>query len=271
MKKIVLLAVVAFAVAAAVLLYRANYRFSFISGAYKTGELSLRVPAADFEIFIDGKKRPSESSEGWLAFKSLKPGRHSVLIAKQDYWPWLKNIRIKENAVLEANALLVPQNPEWKILVSPLQDQSDKTLEEVARSGKIIKDAAEAQNVFKKDAGDIRLSLNEERTVLAAEWLGAPGNAPYYFCDDSSCSDSVAVLNSKSPIKSFDFYPGRTDAAIIAIEDGVYAIEVDGRGGRMLFPFYKGKSPVSVVYGGGDFLYVFDENILAETKLNRNN
>lgn len=269
--KIIIVSTILILIAAgAVFLFQKGYRFSFISGAYKSGSLRVHISEKldDAELFLDGKRQEMELADGnFVQFDELKPGKHSIIVSKYNYWPWQKSVNIEPNSTADSSALLVPRNPQWNILISPSESQSGKSLEELAKSGKIIKDAAAAQNIFKKSADGIELYLDEERLVLSARWLGLGDSVPYFFCDDSSCKREITVLTSKSQIKSFDFYPGKNDALIVAVQDGIYAIELDSRGQRMLFPVYKGRSPVSIVYGGEKSVYVFDEDSLAEIKL----
>ena len=85
---------------------------------------------------------------------------------------------------------------------------------------------------------------------------------PFY----AESSESV-ILKAPSPIRAAAFYP-RREAAIVAYSNGVYLLELDGRGGHILAPIYKGKEPSFVLPAtDGDLLYILDDGILFRVKL----
>jgi hypothetical protein len=85
--------------------------------------------------------------------------------------------------------------------------------------------------------------LYKEGNKLMAIWRGEAKEIPFYFCEEETglCDSSMVVTDSKSPIKYFDFYPGRNDVVIYSNADGVFITEMDKRGNQNWFPLATGR------------------------------
>jgi hypothetical protein len=66
----------------------------------------------------------------------------------------------------------------------------------------------------------------------------------------------VAKTNLKD-VRSAVYFPGRTDVLLVAVKDGVYAIDVNNSSPRNFMPIYKGTSPIFVITQN-NILYVKD-------------
>lgn len=275
-----LICVIVFLIAAPVAaMYSAGYRFSPISGFYKTGGIYVSSPLSGSRIFINNKEEAKTGllEEGAL-LQNLKPGKYTVLAAKEGYWPWQKRLFVREQAVTEAKALLVTKEPAGKLLFSA-EDMAQGKIWQSKEYSQIYKDLLVLEKLSIEKAtttekttsnGKQTLTIDQSRATLSVNWNDGSQNAPYFFCSDEEtkeCPEETTVLESKFPIKGADFYPGRDDAMIISVESGVYAIEIDGRGGRMLQPVYKGKNPISIMYPGDTLIYILDENSLFQLSL----
>lgn len=77
----------------------------------------------------------------------------------------------------------------------------------------------------------------------------------------------VLVFRSKFPIINIDFFPGRRDVIIAALSNGIYALELDRRGGQNLQPIYKGKNPDFAAFPGQKKVYILDDGNLISVEL----
>ncbi|QQG46277.1 MAG: PEGA domain-containing protein [Candidatus Niyogibacteria bacterium] len=89
-------------------------------------------------------------------------------------------------------------------------------------------------------------------------WLATP--LPYFL----SSSDEL-VFETKSQIRGASFFPKRSDLAVIAFANGIFASEIDGRGSRNIQPIYKGKNPQFTVLNNK--IYILDQGVLALMEL----
>lgn len=101
-------------------------------------------------------------------------------------------------------------------------------------------------------------------------WFDAPKDEktlPYFLFGEKNIKFPVLVFRSKFPLNNIDFFPGRRDVIIAALSNGIYALELDRRGGQNLQPIYKGKSPVFAVFQGEKTIYILDDGNLISIEL----
>jgi hypothetical protein len=246
-----------FVVIPPLILFSFGYRLDYASGfgLRETGGLYVSSLAGS-KIFVNNVE---EKNVGFLQtglfMQGLLPGKYFIFSTKDGYWPWSKNIAVKKEMVAEAKAILVPQNPRGEIV------SDKKVFADLTALKKGFKTAtttnAEKQNVY----------LYTEKNNLRAKWLGDSSSLPYFFCDDNFCKDDILLLKTPAPIKNIGFYPQRKDVAVVALQNEIYALEIDGRGGRTFHPVYKGKEPVFGVGRGESSIYVLDEANLIKISL----
>jgi len=247
------------------LFYTVGYRWDLKLGFYKTGGLYISSPVTGSKIFVNSKeKKQTNIFQSGVFLQSLKPNKYSILVTKDDYWPWQKTLVVKEQLVTEARAILIPKEPKGEIVFwgnySPLEMSK---YYEIMANLKATTTEYTRLTVNQKE----KLWWNPKDNKIWVEWLGAKESLPYFFCDDNSCSDEILIFNSRSPVRNVDFYPKRKDAVIIAVQNGIYALEIDGRGGRNIQPIYKGKDPIFTTYQNENSIYILDEDKLIEIKL----
>ena len=247
------------------LLYSLGFRWDSTFHFYKTGGLYLSSPVTGSKIFVNNKeKKQTNIFQGSLFLQGLKPSKYSVLITKDDYWPWLKTLTVKEQMVIEARAILMPKESRGEVVFwgnySPLK--ISKYYEIMANLKTLEKPTYSRLTINQKE----EIWWNPKDNKVFGKWLGDKESLPYFFCDDTSCRDEILIFNSLSPIRNIDFYPKRKDAIIVAVQNGIYAVEIDGRGGRNIQPIYKGKEPIFTTYKNEGSIYVLEEDKLIEIK-----
>lgn len=313
--------------------YVLGYRLGDDFRLKKTGGLYISSPVTGSEISIDKKirKRTSILQSGVFA-QSLTPRAYKILVTKEGYRPWEKELRVLPQAVTEARALLVPAEPNAEVVfrgkfrglsASPVEPiffliekrgagnvpvfyrpQTNEFLSfeaSPALQTSVFKGNAEvlrwrqggvvllldgkprrlsfdfARRSFRavplgdetprKTPDDViaertrtdareftKVTFGPERRELRAFWL--PDRLlPYYF----QASEELLL---QADVRSFEFYPGRRDAVVAAFDNGIWAVELDSRGGRIIQPIYKGKEPILAAVPGGRELYALDDGVL---------
>ncbi len=240
-----------------IILYTSGYRIDKNFKIRKTGGLYISSPFSGSKIFVDNKEE-SETSflTGGLFMQNLTPGNYKVLVAKDKFWPWAKELEVKEGLVTEARAFLIVKDPEGEVILNDISKKGkDFSSSYNDILGRLL--LPELNPFVKINANkDEKIFVGDSDTVWI-EWLLKDSPLPYYFCNNQKCETPLLVLDSTSPIRKVDFYPNRKDVLVIAVQNAIYAIEVDGRGGRILQPIYKGKSPIFEIENNS--IYILDE------------
>ena len=118
-----------------------------------------------------------------------------------------------------------------------------------------------AENLQRKDSrGELLIQYSPENKTLGAKWI-SESEPPRYF------SGREETLLANHLIKNFEIYTGRRDIVIAAFDNGIWAIEIDGRGGRIIQPIYKGGEPDFAIVSGRKELYILDGGILFAASL----
>ncbi|MEK7081447.1 MAG: PEGA domain-containing protein [Patescibacteria group bacterium] len=292
--------------------YESGYRLGDSFNFVKTGGIYIYSPESGSEIYLNGDK--IEETGFFLKdffVDDLKPGKYSVLISKEKFWPWAKNVTIKEGMVAEAIAFLIPKDPEGETVPKNIEEAnpaetetSGKTAttkkkpeanpeylrilslfeEEKINKEKVVKSNTLAKNpadespatsspekteeyIYEKVSPRGKVGLWREGNQILAKWLKSDRSLPYYFCEgnNENCREIIAIFNSASVVRSLDFYPGRDDVVVIAVENGIFAIEIDSRKTQNFQPIYKGVDPYFII--DGNTFYVKDKDAIIKIKI----
>lgn len=324
-----------FLAAPPVLLYANGWRITSDFSLKRVGGIFISAGTTGAEIYIDGdfQKKTNILQQG-LFMQGLTPDKISIIVAKEGYWPWAKDLEVKESFVTEARAFLVPQDitgntilegkysniyevPGEKILMLEKKSTNDfsydffipqeRRLITVVRGISALSSSVPFKT-FEEDGGDLylifpsktvhvqfdmtsgtataditanraidgslpsfphkilidsheqsRIWLSRDNTEIRAEWTQEPP-LPYYFIEKET-----TIFSSPHIIRSFDFYGSRRDVILFAVENNIFAIELDGRSTRNFQPLYKGREPRFVSIG--NIIYILEGNFLLEAKL----
>ncbi len=261
-----------------ILLYTSGYRITSDFNLVETGGIYIYSPEAGSQIYINHKKEKETGIfQKDLFIQNLTPGVYSILISKKGFWPWSKEVEIEERKVAEAIAFLIPQSPESKRILKdieiPATDSAatsttpNKEYEELSLLFETPEQPATSTvKFFEKfsDRGRVGIWRDQYNNIFA-EWLKDKEDLPNYFCRRSVCESTVLVFNSTGPIKSFDFYPKREDVVLMALSNGVFAIEIDVRKNQNFQPIYKGVDPYFII--NNSVLYIKDNEDILEISL----
>lgn len=245
-------------------LYTQGYRLSVEEGLIlqKTGGLYITAPTAEASVFINGEEEKLGGffSNGLLVQK-LVPGFYTVLVAKEGYWPWVKLLPVTEGRVTEARSFLVSKTPEKEPIpeLLPVRDENGDNIKNTRYQNLIAafsKQAAVSEGPLTQGARagilseSNRIRLIQEEKNIYAYFDNKNEPLPSSFCKQALCSPEMLVFWSTFPIKHVSFLPGRDDVALIAVEKGVYAIDIDLRGEQNFVPVYTGIDPTFLIDNG---------------------
>jgi len=275
-----------------ILLYTNGYRINSKFEIVETGGIYIYSPQAGSDIYINNKKKDVTTIFNKDIFvQNLKPGNYKILIAKEDFWPWAKEVEVKERHVAEAIAFLIPKEPDWKIIPEYIMDDeaendTSKKIEKNPNPGhekilalfeekynskdKLKLDTDTQKSTTTKDKIEEfskrkRTGLWSEDAQIFAMWLSDEKYMPNYFCRGEICQNPLLVFSSTEEIKSLGFYPGREDVILLAVGIGIYALEIDSRVHQNFQPLYKGTNPIFIIEG--KTLYAKDGEIIFSLSL----
>ena len=283
------LIVVFFMIIPVITLYTSGYRMGDNFKLVETGGIYILSPEQNAEIYINNKKRKETSMfQKDLFVQNLKPGKYTVLISKKEFWPWAKEVEVEERKVTEAIAFLIPKNLRGDVIQKKITipaDSDNATTTKINIEYKKISDLFKKQypdnksiNKLKKDKktsdtkkdevtskrGRVKIWLSKDNQVIA-NWTKDADQLPNYFCRKDICNGTVTVFKSVEPVKSLSFYPGREDVVLIAISNGIFAIEIDARKNQNFQPVYKGIDPYFIIDDGT--IYIKDNDTLLKLYL----
>jgi hypothetical protein len=72
------------------------------------------------------------------------------------------------------------------------------------------------------------ISVRNDGGVLHVLWMGEADAIPNYFCEHVTCKPEI-LIKAASPIRSFDFFPGRNDLLVLRLDSGIVVSEIDDR------------------------------------------
>lgn len=240
--------------------YSAGYTFDdtfSFSGLSIRGGIYVFTPEQGTSVFVGNElKNTSGFFKKEILVDHLKPGQYLVLAANDLYWPWAKFVNVERGEVEALFPLMVPKDiPATEVLKTD-SDYKD------AQALFLVSATSTAMKVQKSTTTPVQLIRRKvhiwlDGNTIMGQWTGDQEAAPKYFCLQGSCMSPVQVFKSFVAVRSFDFYPVRDDAIILALDNGIYAMEIDSRMYQNFYPIYRGKTPDFRVDGSD--VYVKDD------------
>ncbi len=269
------------------LFYSAGYTIDEAFDLSPRGGIYVFTSEPNTSIFV-GNELKSRSSffNREILIDGLKADRYLVLAANDLYWPWAKFVSVSEGIVEPLFPLLVPkvieaeevleEDGDYEDVVELFENSASATYifgatttvtvratstSGQANNGRLITTVEDAFEPLLRR----RVTVWLEGNTVFSEWIGNDNAAPRYFCVDGVCTNPVPIFSSLVPIRHMDFYPSRNDAIILALDNGVYAVEIDRRTYQNFYPLYRGQEPDFRIYRNQ--VYIQDGDYLVRLNL----
>ncbi len=290
-----------------VILYALGYRFDFAQRIVVTerGGVYVYTSLPGTNIYIDGELKETTGifRREYLS-QSIRPGRYFVRAENEGYRSWEKYVQVHAGRVTSVYPFLVPEVfdfeavPEFIDIVSvgtstpdqvsnPLYDQyillfEDSLLVLDTATTSLLSDDLDVEPVGDNDVseeqtlrrvfGKIQVTYDSLEKRFYAESFSRGDFLPAYFCENEQCVNPFAFLEVTSNVLHFDFYPGRDDVIVFAVEGGgVYAAELDKRPQQTVVELYVSSQGNDVDFRilGRDTLVIRDGDVILTTELTR--
>lgn len=217
-----------------------------------TIELTVSHKDAVALIDEDGEKTAEENQQ--FSF-DVKTGEHFVIVTKNGYWPWIKEVTMNRGETKKFHSFNVPTQSSGSIITRNDPDY-DSIIEDIENSALPTPDTPLASA-----NGDISIFIEEG--AIVAKWTGPGNTLPYYFCLVDGCKDELVVSAPTDTIRNVSFFRDRSDVIIYSTQNGIFAAELNKDGEQNVQSIYKGTSP-EFVSSGASSLYVLDGETLLE-------
>ena len=265
--------IVIFIIAAPLLiLYASGYRLGETLRFLPTGGLYVTTAQSGIEIYINDELiRETSLWQKNILIQNLKPQEYRVKVVKDGYQEWSKTLQVFAEIVTEAHTFMLPTEIEIEEILPVIVETPNSTSTGTAiERGRENPEYLAVTELFKKpitktttskvatttrDVKILRkLSVENVGGRLEVEWIGEPDSQPVYFCLENVCEDRI-IIEPKSRLISFDFFPGREDLIILGLESGIYVTEVDNRGGQNVQKIIEGLN-IDFKVMNGDKIYL---------------
>lgn len=219
-----------------IVLYSLGFRFTSGFKVGKVGTVSVTAPLVNTAIYIDRTKKIVTFSDNETIEVNLTPKKHTIIISKESYYPWKKDVEVSSGEKKILEPLFVSQNPSGNLI-------GTKDPEFISITNSIKNNIAPTEENPKKSSdGTVSVWVNDG-TIF------------------SKVGEEVTeVTNIITPVKNVDFYKNRNDAIIFSTTIGVYVIELSKEGGQNFMPIYKGQNPYFIAT---DPSYIFVQDTAA--------
>lgn len=79
---------------------------------------------------------------------------------------------------------------------------------------------------------------------------------------NQECKPNIRIDRKWQDVQAFDFFPGTTDLVVMALEHGIYAVEIDDRAWQNVQPIMEGENLMMQVENGR--IYIYDGTFIYE-------
>lgn len=270
----ILVALVAFG------LYKSGLRLSNNLEPVRVTAVSITSNVDNPQIYLNNREQKIKSNDGRYVLNNITPGFHSFVISKDDYWPWAKTVSIAENNTRTLFAFMFPMDG---IPVTQLSSNMTEYVKADSAIRNLVLPVSKYAGVqftpdesiakwldinipLRKISRDRSTALYIDNNTIYVAWISDTEPPPHYFCEENPCKLIVPVIVTNTPVKSVDFYKGRSDVIIFTEGGVIYAIEADREGTQNFQPLYKGTNPY-FYQDENNVLYIKDGNSIFSSNL----
>ena len=184
---------------------------------------------------------------------TVPSGDHAIALTRDRYLPWLKQMYLPPGEEIRLSVFMFPQFTNGVVLLE--KDEEYKTGQ--AAIAQTSTPTEQTPLVSQDEPIEVFIRDN----TLVARFVGE-GNPPAYFCANAEdpCDNEHIALTFDAEVRGVAFWPGHEGVLFIAVQDGVFAFEMDTRGRQNFQPIYRGIRPNFGLAGGA--FYISDSTSL---------
>ncbi len=224
-------------------LYEKGYRFNGLR--FSSPALVVLSTYPEGAILRVGEREIDVTPKNGEVRLPLEATLQQIVVSKEGYWPWNKEISLQGGTEMRFSVFLFKKSPEGAAV-------QERTPERRELEALFKQQTSLPTRKTPVRSDDSSAELFVENGKILARWL-SKDPAPQYYCIDGSCDEHVA-LSFEAELRDLSFLPSRNDVALLAIQNGVFALELDNRGTQNFQPVYRGTRPRFIVKDGVPYI-----------------
>ncbi|MEX1028346.1 MAG: PEGA domain-containing protein, partial [Candidatus Paceibacterota bacterium] len=231
-------------------------------GITSSGTINVTVPHAGAQLYLNDRPAGQSSrSNETLSFPNLRIGQHTLIVAREGYYPWAKTIELHADETQALRPFLAAHRPPQRTI-----DPNSSEYRELIRAIQEVRAPSAAEPRVARTRAPITIWV--EGDAINARWRGEEDEIPPSFCiNPDRCVAQITVNTTDQAVRNLAFYKDRDDVVVFATGNAVYALEVTPHGTRQNFqPIYEGTEPNFVVTGTST-IAVLDDGFLLSIEL----
>ncbi len=272
-----------------VLLYASGYRLGEGFSLVKTGGIYIFAVANDVEVTIDdGEKMNLGLFQNGFYIQDLTPGKYTVKLTKDGYYPWVKTLKVNPQMVSEAIPIIIPKEiplieiEKYKAILatstatSSINKTNKGDKREMTEQYKLLSNlfaSTTEKNQNDRATGTKELirtknkvTIWQEGNSIYSKWNGKKEDVPSSFCNYISCNISKHKIIETRDVRDFNFFPGRNDVIIISTDNSIVVAEIDTKSIQNIVPIYTIPDSDFVI-DENDILYIKDQDQIFEVNI----
>jgi len=189
-----------------------------------TSSITVISPESGINIYVDNELKATTEGSGEITISNLDSGSHTIITSDSEgsLIPWSKTVRVAKNASVTVKPFLLPYS-------------FDSAIVPKDRAG-YWNDLSLAQKI-NLPTESMPIMSSDEKTSAWVE------DSTVYVKDNTGDLTRKKVSYFEKEIKSVEFLPNRNDVIMVAVDNGVYAIETDTNTPQNFQPIYIGIKP----------------------------
>ncbi len=231
-----------------------------IAGVIKTplsphGKITIEGLDANEKVFVDNVPQSISFNKRDNATISAAAGIRDVLVSRDGYWPYLKQISVEAGKTASIHPFLFPKQPDFEGI-----DSRDPEYYALIA---LIKKQTIPSEPHLLGSSEGTVTIWKEGSALKAKWIGS-GPIASFLCpegDAGTCQSGITFFNANEPVQAVAFWRDRPDVAIVASGEKIFALELDLRPIQNFQLLYQGVRPVFALTPTGTLIVLDDGHL----------
>lgn len=230
--------------------YDLGYRLSLSRGFTRPASIIVSPFTQGSELYLDGERITEAEIDGDTVTLRTSAGQHEVATDRTNYFPWQKTLDVDSGEHVVVGPYNIPAATNGAVVATT--DTEYRAASQLLAQAKV---PTKESPIVSRD-GKIEAYVDGQSLVAEVK----EGEPPQSFCG-ASCETTKQVVTLDAEVRGLSFLPGRNDVLLMAVQDGVFAIEMDTRGTQNFQVLYRGIRPTFAASPEG-LIYLRDNDTI---------